>query len=244
MKKAETPLITKLSDKRAESFIESGIAALDAVLGGGFYRGRITEISGNEGVGKTHLVSLLMANMSDKHKILFCDAEFSLNKDRVEALGANPANIEYLEDSRLEDVAEAVINGVGKYDLIILDSLASLVPMTMEAQGVGESANIGLYSRLIKQFVMKLRPRLGKSETAFVVINQMRKSLSLYARKSDNLPGGMAWGHVCDVRLALSTNSNAKIMKDGVRTGHWVEAETFKNKVAAPHVKTKFKLEY
>lgn len=242
MSKSDSPVIGKLADKATESFISCGIDALDVILGGGFYRGRITEISGNEGVGKTHLVTLLMANMSKGQKILFCDAEFSLNKDRVVALGANPDNIDYIADSRLEEVSEQITNNIGKYDLIILDSLASLQPMTIDEQTVGSSANIGLFARLIKQFVMKMRPRLGRSKTAFVVINQMRKPIGMYAKTE--LPGGLAWAHVCDVRLRLSSNSADKIESKGIRSGHWVHAECTKSKVSQPFIKTKFKLEY
>lgn len=243
MKKAEVASITKLSKKQDESFISSSYPELDAIMGGGFPRGRVTEVSGNEGVGKTYLVTKLMASLSKDYKILFCDAEFSLNKDRVNKLGANPENIDYYADSRLEDVAEQITKNIGKYDVIILDSLASLIPMTIENQEVGESSNIGLFSRLIKQFVMKMRPQLGRSQTALIVINQMRKGIGPYVKNEP--PGGMAWSHVCDIRLRLSANnSKDKIESGGVRTGHWVRAECTKNKCAPPHINTKFKLEY
>lgn len=235
-------IVMQLSEKKDESFIPSGEPVLDAIMGGGFYRGRITEISGNAGVGKTHLVSKLMANMSKEHKILYIDSEFSLNKERVRALGADPENISYVADSRLEKVCEFTAASVGKFDVIILDSLASLTPLTIDTQAIGESSNIGLFARLVKQWVMKLRPRLGESNTAFIVINQMRKPIGLYA--TIELPGGMAFSHVCDVRLRLSTNSSAKIEAKGIRTGHWVTAECTKSKVSQPFVKAKFRIDY
>ena len=242
MKKAEVSLITKLSQKQDEAFIPTGIEQLDAIMGGGFPRGRITEVSGSEGVGKTYLVTKLMATMSKDQKILFCDAEFSLNKDRVTALGANPDNIDYVADSRLEEVTEQIMNNIGKYDVIILDSIASLIPLTIESQQVGESSNIGLFARLIKQFVMKMRPQLGRSQTALIVINQMRTPIGMYVKIE--LPGGCAWSHVCDIRLRLSANSGDKIESKGVRIGHIVHAETTKNKLAQPFVKTSFRLLY
>lgn len=240
--KPEVIKVSKLSDKLPETFIESGITQLDAILGGGFCRGRLTEISGKEAVGKTYLVSKLMANLSKDHKVLFVDAEFSANRERIEALGADSGNIDYIADSRLEQVAELINASIGKYDVIILDSLASLIPLTVENQAVGESSNIGLFSRLIKQFVMAMRPRLGKSNTALIVINQMRKSLNMY--QPVELPGGMAFAHVCDVRIRLSTVGTDKILKGGVRVGHTVHAEATKNKVAPPFVKTQFDLLY
>lgn len=237
MPKVDTPVITKLSDKLDETFLPSGISQLDAIMGGGFWRGRITEISGNEGTGKTYLVTKLIANLSKEHRVLFVDSEFSLNKERVIALGADPANIYYIADSRLEKIAELITNAVGQYDLIILDSLASLVPMVIEQQEVGESANIGLYARQVKQWVMKMRPRLGNSKTAFVAINQMRKPIGFMA--TIELPGGKAWAHVCDVRLRLSSNST-----DKKKSGRTIHAETTKNKMAQPFIKTEFLLEY
>lgn len=240
--KTDQSAITTLDKKQDESFISSGIPELDEIMGGGFYRGRICEISGAAGVGKTHLVTKFMATLSKDYKVLFVDAEFSLNKVRAVELGAVPKNIGYIADSRLEQVAELIMRAVGDFDVIILDSIASLTPMTIDNQEVGESANIGLYARLIKQFVMKLRPKLGKSKTAFIAINQMRKPLGMYAVVE--LPGGMAWSHVCDVRVRLSANSGDKIMDGTVRVGHWVHAETTKNKLAPPFAKTKFKVEY
>lgn len=240
--KKEQKAITSLADKSADVFLPTSIPELDEILGGGFPVGRVTEISGDPGIGKTHLTTLFMASLSKDHKILFCDAEFSLNKDRVVQLGGDPKNISYMADSRLEDVTEQITNSIGEYDVIILDSLASLVPMTIEEQAVGESSNIGLFARLIKQFSMKMRPRLGSSKTAFIVINQMRKPIGMYAKKE--LPGGMAWAHVCDVRLALTSNSADKLVVKGERVGHWVHAECTKNKVARPFVQTKFKLLY
>ncbi len=234
---SETPVITKLSDKADEVFIPCGISQIDAILGGGFARGRIVEISGNEGCGKTYLATKLMANLSKDHKVLFVDSEFSLNKQRVIDLGADPKNISYIADARLEKMAELMINTIGTVDVIILDSLASLVPMVIETQEVGESANIGLYARQVKQFVMKMRPRLGRSKTAFVAINQMRKPIGFMA--TIELPGGKAWSHVCDVRLRLSSNSTDKKPK-----GRLIRAETTKNKMAQPFIKTEFFLEF
>lgn len=235
--KPEELQVGKLSDKLDEEFIPSGIPELDAVIGGGFARGRITEISGNEGIGKTYLVTKLMASLSKTQTVLFVDAEFSLNKARVAELGANTTNIAYVADSRLENVSELLTRAVGQFDVVVLDSIASLIPMTIENQEVGESANIGLFARLIKQFVMKFRPRLGKSRTAFIAINQMRKPIGLYARTEP--PGGMAWAHSCDVRIRLSANSSDR--KTG---GHDVNVEVTKSKVSKPFAKTKFFLEY
>lgn len=240
-KDVDEPAITTLEAKLDETFIPTGIKEVDELVGGGVYRGRITEVWGQEGVGKTNLVTRMLANVSKEYKVLYVDTEFALNKDRVRALGADPLNISYVADARLERVAELLIAAVGKYDLIILDSLAYLTPMTMEENEVG-SNSIGIFARLLKHWIIKFRPRLGVSKTAFVAINQYRKPIGLYAKAEP--PGGTSWNHAVDVRLLLSKNESDSIVVGKVRTGHWVNVEVKKSKVSNPYVKTRYKLEY
>lgn len=239
--KKDQPTITSLASKADEKFIQTGIKELDEVLGGGVYRGRITELWGEASVGKTHIASTIMANMSKDHKVLYIDTEFALNRDRVVELGADPQNIDYIASSHLEEMCELMIREVGKYDLIILDSLAFLTPLTVDTDDVGTTA-IGLFSRLIKNWVVKFRPRLGQSKTAFVAINQYRKPVGLYAKAES--PGGTVWQHVIDVKVHLTSNSADKIMKGTDRIGHYVHAEVKKNKLGKPFQKTKFAVKY
>lgn len=233
--------IGKLSDKADEVCIPSGIEAIDELLGGGFTRGRITEISGKEGVGKTYLASVLMANISKEQKVLFIDTEFALNKTRVMDLGADPKNISYVADSGLEVVCELMINNINKYDVIILDSIASLTPLTVANAEIGERS-IGLFSLLLKHWVLKFRPKLANSKTAFVALNQYRPPIGLYA--VEQLPGGTSWSHACDVRLKCTTTSVDKIVKDGQPVGHWVHVLIKKNRLGLIGATTKFKLNY
>lgn len=233
--------ITKLSSKADESFISSGIAELDNLIGGGFPIGRITELWGKEGVGKTYLVTQLMAHISKNKKILFCDTEFALNKARVVEMGADPKNIDYYANSNLEEVCSLMTESVGKYDVIILDSLAFLTPQTVADQDMGERS-IGLFALLLKQWVLKFRPRLGTSKTAFIAINQYRPAIGLYV--TEESPGGKAWHHATDVRIRLTTNSTDKIKEGKVQIGHWVHLIVKKSKVSTPHMETKIKLLY
>ena len=240
-KKTESkdPQISKLSEKEDEAFISFGISELDA-LTGGIPRGRITELWGQEMVGKTFTLGKIMAGNTDK-KILIIDAEFALNKERIVGFGADVGKIDFVQDARLERVSELVLGAVGKYDLILIDSLAFLTPTTVENAEVGENA-IGLFARLIKHWMVKLRPRLGVSDTAVVIVNQYRTPFGLYAKAEP--VGGKAYLHAVDVRLYLSSNSADKIIKEGVTVGHWVNIEVKKSKVSQPYVKTKYKLEY
>lgn len=240
MKKIEEPKIVSLDSKKEEQFILTGIDDLDGLIGG-VPRGRIVELWGAEGLGKTHLVTQIMANISHDHKVLYIDSEFALNKARVEALGAVSKNIEYLADSQLERVTELMVANVGKYDLIILDSLAYLTPTTIDENEVGETS-IGLFSRLIKHWIVKFRPRLGISKTALIVVNQYRKPIGMYVKPES--PGGTAFAHAVDVRLWLTSNSADKIIKDKITTGHWLNIEVKKSKVSAPFLRTKIRIDY
>lgn len=242
MARKSEPTISKLSDKADESFVKSG-TPLDDLIGGGFPRGRITELWGKEGVGKTHLATLLMANISKDHKVLFVDTEYSLNRDHVAALGAEPSNIDYIADSELERVSELLIEAAraNTYDVIILDSLALLTPAAIANAEVGERS-IGLFALLLKHFVVKFRPVLSTSKTAFVALNQYRPPIGLYATETP--PGGMAWVHSCDVRIKLSTVAADKILKEKEQVGHWVTCTIKKNKLARPGTAVKVKVLY
>ncbi len=238
--KTEEPNITKLSEKNDEMFIESGIPELDELIGG-IPRGRITELWGQEAVGKTYTVSRIMAHISKTHKVLYIDSEFALNKQRTADLGAVNENIDFLQDSRLERVTELLIASVGKYDLIILDSLAFLTPTSIDESDVGTNA-IGLFARQIKHWVVKFRPRLGVSKTAFIAINQYRKPIGMYVKTE--APGGTAWHHSVDVRIFMTTNSADKIMDGTTQIGHYVNLEVKKSKVSQPFQKSKYKVTY
>jgi len=192
-------------------------------------------------VGKTYLVTQLMANISKDKKILYVDTEFALNKARVAEIGADPKNIDYYADSRLERVCELLVDSIGKYDVIILDSLAFLTPLSVANAEVGERS-IGLFSLLLKHWVLKFRPKLGMSKTAFIAINHHRPAIGLYV--TEEPPGGKAWHHACDVRLKMVSNSADKVVKAGKPVGHWIHIQVKKSKVSKPQTTTKIMLNY
>lgn len=239
-KQVNEPKVIPLDSKKEEQFILTGLDDLDGLIGG-IPRGRIVEFWGEQSVGKSHLVTQIMANVSKNHKVLYIDSEYSLNKARTEALGAKSKNIEYIADSQLERVCELIVANTGKYDLIILDSLAYLTPTTVDENEIGETS-IGLFSRLIKHWVVKFRPRLGVSKTAFIAVNQYRKPIGLYVKPEP--PGGTSWLHAVDVRLYLTSNSADKIIKEKITTGHWLNIEVKKSKVSPPFQKTKLRIDY
>lgn len=243
-KKPEAPVVDKLKSLPDISYISTGVAELDDMIGG-FARGRLTELWGSPGAGKSYLLAKTMAALSKDSKAFYIDAEFALNRNRLEELGVNLDKVDYLADGRLEQVTEKILEVVGQYDLIILDSIAKLIPNTVEGQNVGENA-LGLYARLIKHFEAKLKPKLARSKTAFVVINQARAGFGPMSPAKPQ--GGFAWEHSVDLRLKIYKGANNKIEKTekGIkkRSGHWATIQVEKSRLTSPYLTTKFIVHY
>lgn len=233
--------ITTLAKVGEIKYVSSGIEELDG-FAGGFPRARITELVGSEGIGKSTIVSKCAIAMSKHGRVLYIDAEQALNPKRLEELGADLTKIDYTNDYELEAVAELVIASLSKYDAIIVDSIAVLVPRVI-LEGDISDANIAVYSRQMAKFIKKLKPALGKSNCALVCVNQWRQSPDMF--KPRYIPGGTAYTYALDFRIELTTTpSKDKIEKDKERIGHYVHAKVTKTKVCKPHQETKFKLMY
>lgn len=222
-------------------FITTGYEAIDKVTGG-FPRSRITEVHGMSSVGKSEFVQQCLSEMSKAGKVLYIDAENALNAQRLTDKGGNVKNITVTDMHVMEDVANFVTENVNNYDVIVIDSVASLVPRAEEAGETGDQF-VGLRARIMGQWMRKLIGPLGKSKCAMVFINQLRESMSMYG---DPLftPGGKALPYAASLRLKLSTTKADRILKDGATVGHWVKVEIPKSRVCAPYQTTKFKLMY
>lgn len=243
-KKANDLEIGTLDDVPEEGFVTTGVEEVDEILGGGFPRRRITQIWGLPGVGKSYLLARSMA--ASKGKVLYVDTEFALNRARLEEMGINLKDIEYIASSQLEDIAEYIINNIEKYDLVIIDTLAKLTPMTVSTNEVGTNA-IGLVARQIGHFEAKLRPKLYKSNAAVIGINQVRANMGFGPAQTQAF-GGWAWGHTIDLNLKLYKDANNKIIKtvNGVKreAGHICSVKVEKSRVSTPLATTTFKINY
>lgn len=243
-KKKEATAVNTMASMPDEAFISTGVEAVDKMLGGGFPTHRITQIYGNPGVGKGYLVTMAMTN--PKTRVLYIDAEFALNRDRARDAGVDLDRIKYLPSSMLEEVAEHVLEHLNEYDLIIIDSLAALTPMTIAQNEVGTST-IGLAARQIGHFIAKLRPKLYESKTAIVGINQLRANLG-YGNAESKPFGGWAWGHAVDLSLKLFKGPNNAIKKQsgGIvrQTGHWCSVKVEKSRIGDFGEETKFIVDY
>lgn len=194
--------------------------------------------------GKSHLLAKCMATLDGK--VLYIDSEFALNKDRLKALGVDLDKVHYLANSQLEKVTEHILEHLNEYDLIIIDTLAKLTPMTIEENEVGANA-IGLFARQVSHFEAKLRPKLYASETAIVAISQARANFGM-GMVETKPSSTFAWKHTIDLSLKLSKGANNKLYKqsEGVRreVGHIVTVKLEKNKMGPPGQVATFELFY
>lgn len=244
MPKKQESVIGTMEDMPDEGFVSTGVAEVDEMLGGGFPTHRITQVYGMPGVGKGYMLTMTMAQ--NKHRILYIDAEYALNKERARSAGVDLSKIDYVANSQLEEVAEYILENLEQYDLVIIDSLATLTPMTIAQNEVGSSA-IGLAARQVGHFVAKLRPKLFKTNTAVVGINQVRANLG-YGGAESKAFGSYAWNHALDLSLKLYKGGNNAVykQKDGVKrmVGHWCSVKVDKTRIGEFGKEAKFLVDY
>lgn len=241
MSKTITELgLKKLSELGPIKYVTSGIAELDEITK--FPKARITEIYGESGSGKTSLMCSCLAAMSQEGRVLYIDAENALNPERMKTFGAIPENVTISDSYILEEVAELVINSVNKFDIIVIDSIASL-EMRAESDGSIGDQFIGLKARLMGQWMRKLIGPLGKSSCAVIFINQLRDSMIIYGDKKTT-PGGKALPYAASLRVELSTKKADQIVGKKGATGHWVNFKLTKSKVCRPYQTGRFKISY
>lgn len=247
MAKKDLPPLMKASDLGKIEFTTTGIKELDDAVKG-FPLGRVSEIYGMEGVGKTSLTLQSIAGMQKAgKKVLFIDVENALNVDRAKQFGVDLDKLQVSTEVTVEVIAEMVAAYVGQFDLIVIDSLAAMVPRA-EYEGEAGETHMGLKARAMGQFMRKIIKPLADAKCALVFINQQRLSLEPFGEKKFT-PGGKAVPFATSLRIELKTaKSKDKIesTKGGVkhRSGHWVTAIVTKSKVGTPYVEARFKLLY
>ena len=225
MKEKGLPEITRGTPK--VEFISSGIEEIDK-LTGGFPRKRITEIFGLKGVGKTQLMSRILKQSLPDVSIYYVDTENALEIDGIDTLNEN-----ILE--RVEEAVEVAMQS--NYDLIIVDSVASMIPWA-EMEGEAGDAHMGLKARLMGQWMRKINFHLSKSNTALVFINQQRETMNPYGAKKFT-PGGFALPYAASLRIELKSNK-----ADKKENHQLVTAIVEKSRFSKPYQKAEFKLRY
>ncbi|MEN3015541.1 MAG: recombinase RecA [bacterium] len=223
--------------------ISTGSLSLDLAMGvGGFPRGRISEIFGQESSGKTTLALSAIANAQKAGGIAaFIDAEHALDPEYARKIGVDVDNL-YISQPDSGEQALSIVEMLAKsnaVDIIVIDSVAALVPQAEIEGNIGDQF-IGLQARLMSQALRKLTSIVGKSKTAVIFINQVREKVGIMFGNPETTPGGRALKFYASVRVELRKIDNIK--KGEVSIGARVKAKVVKNKLSPPFKEAQFSI--
>ncbi len=229
--------VMKLGDKPISKIdvIETGSIALDEALGvGGYPRGRVIEIYGPESSGKTTFALHAIANAQRSGGFAaFIDAEHALDPVYAKNLGVDVENLILSQPDNGEqalDIAEALIKS-GSIDVIVIDSVAALVPEA-ELNGEMGQSMVGAHARLMSQAMRKLSGVISKTNCVAIFINQIREKVGVMFGNPETTTGGRALKFFASVRLEIR---RGEAIKDGVNiVGNMTNIKVVKNKVAPP----------
>ncbi len=215
--------------------VPTGSLALDRALGvGGVPRGRITEIYGPEGSGKTTLCQHIIAEVQKQGGVAaFIDMEHALDPSYAEHCGVNINELYISQPDTGEqalEIAEALVRS-GAVDVIVIDSVAALVPRA-EIEGEMGDSHPGLQARLMSQALRKLSGAIKQSNVVMIFTNQLRSKIGIMFGSSETTSGGRALKFYASVRLDVRRITSIKVQ--GEITGHRTRVRVTKNKVAPP----------
>lgn len=236
--------VMKLGDPKAQVAVETiptGSLSLDLALGvGGVPRGRIVEIYGPESSGKTTVALHMIAEVQKRGGIAgFIDAEHALDPVYAKNIGVDIDELYISQpdsgDQALE-ISETMVRS-GAMDIIVIDSVAALVPK-QEIEGDMGDSHVGLQARLMSQALRKLTPVISKSNCVVIFINQLREKVGVMFGNPETTTGGRALKFYASVRMDIRRTETLK--QGGEMVGNHVRVKIVKNKIAPPFKEAEF----